>query len=323
MQGQVHLRQRHRVVGLLGAEDRELPGGGLVVTLDELRALDEHAARATGRVEDAALIGLQDLDDQPDDGVGREVLTTALALLGGEVGEEVLVDEAEGVAGELGRERGEEAQQLDQGRALQLLIAARQDVLQLRVGGLDRLDRLVDGLADVVALRQPDQVRTAGTRRGRRAPTWPCSPRSWPGSARSPWPRPRLARPRSGSRRTRGTPDRAPGRGTAPASASSWLAARRQPPTGWSAPSRDQLPSQRKDILRGQTIRAVAATRGDAALEAGPPCSCGSLKGTVRRCSTPQRRLLDRRRHPRGGPDGSLRADRAIRARRVHRRGWP
>ena len=162
MQGQVHLRQRHRVVGLLGAEDRELPGGGLVVTLDELRALDEHAARATGRIEDAALIGLQDLDDQPDDGVGREVLTTALALLGGEVGEEVLVDEAEGVAGELGREGREEAQQLDQGRALQLLVAARQDVLQLRVGGLDRLDRLVDGLADVVALRQPDQVGQPG-----------------------------------------------------------------------------------------------------------------------------------------------------------------
>ena len=160
--------------------------------------------------------GSQDLDDQPDDRVRREVLTTALALLGGEVGEEVLVDEAEGVAFELGRQRREEAQQLDQGRALQLLVAARQDVLQLGVGGLDGLDRLVDGLADVVALGQPDQVGQPGlvgdvehrlglvVRDRRRV------------ARASPWPRPRRARPRSGSRRTRGTPARAPGRGTAP-----------------------------------------------------------------------------------------------------------
>ena len=216
------------------------------MTLDELRALDEHAARAAGRVEDAAVERLEDLDDEPDDGVGREVLAAALALLGGEVGEEVLVDEAEGVAGELGRERREEPQQLDQGRALQLLVAARQDVLQLRVGGLDRLDRLVDGLADVVALRQTRPGRTAGTRRGRRAPTWPCSPRSSPGCARSPWPRPRLARPRTGSRRTRGTPDRAPGRGTGPASVSSWREARRPRPTASPAPWRGRSPSRRK-----------------------------------------------------------------------------
>ena len=98
MQGEVHLCQGDRVVGLLGAEDRELPGGRSVVALDELRALDEHAARSAGRVEDSALIGLEDLDDEPDDGVRREVLTTALAFLRGEIGEEVLVNEAECVA---------------------------------------------------------------------------------------------------------------------------------------------------------------------------------------------------------------------------------
>jgi hypothetical protein len=100
----------------------------------------------TDRVEYAALEGLKDLDDKADDGVGREVLTTALALLRGEVGEKVLVDEAEGVTLELGGQRSEEPQELDQGRALQLLIATRQDVLELGVGFLDSLDGLVGGL---------------------------------------------------------------------------------------------------------------------------------------------------------------------------------
>ena len=75
----------------------------LVVALDELRALDEHAARATGRVEHATVEGLEDLDDEPDDGVRREELAAALALLRGEVGEEVLVDQAERIAVELRR----------------------------------------------------------------------------------------------------------------------------------------------------------------------------------------------------------------------------
>ena len=109
VQGEVHLRQRDGVLGLLRAEDRELAGGGLVVALDELRALHEHAARATRGVEDAALERLQDLDDEPDDRVGGEVLATALAFLGGEVGEEVLVDESERVAFELGRAAGRRA----------------------------------------------------------------------------------------------------------------------------------------------------------------------------------------------------------------------
>ena len=41
------------------------------------------------------------LDDQPDYGIWREELTTQPAFLRGEVRQEVFVDEAEGIAGEL------------------------------------------------------------------------------------------------------------------------------------------------------------------------------------------------------------------------------
>lgn len=98
--------------------------------------------------------GLEDLNDEPDDGVRGEVLATAPPFLRGEVGQEVLVDKSEGIALELGGERCEESKQLDQGRTLELLVAPRQDILELRVGGLDGLDRLVGGLADIFTFGQ-------------------------------------------------------------------------------------------------------------------------------------------------------------------------
>ena len=66
--------------------------------VDEARALHEHAARPAGRVEDLAVEGLDDLDDQPDDRGRCEVLAALLTLGDRELAEEVLVDLAEGVA---------------------------------------------------------------------------------------------------------------------------------------------------------------------------------------------------------------------------------
>ena len=64
--------------------------------------LHEHAARAAARVVDAALVGREHLDEDPDD-VGRRVELAALLALGArELGEEVLVDAAERVLGAVG-----------------------------------------------------------------------------------------------------------------------------------------------------------------------------------------------------------------------------
>ena len=101
MQGEVHLGERDGVLLLLLAVDRQLAGGRLVVALDELGALDEHAARPARRVEDPAVERLDDLDDQPDDRVRREELAAEPTLGRREVGEEVLVDQPERVAGQL------------------------------------------------------------------------------------------------------------------------------------------------------------------------------------------------------------------------------
>jgi len=68
------------------------------VALDEVSRLDEHAARAAGGVVDLAVVGLDDLDDQLDDRGRCEELAALLALGGGELAEEVLVDQPESVA---------------------------------------------------------------------------------------------------------------------------------------------------------------------------------------------------------------------------------
>ena len=78
--GQVHLAQAHGLGHPLLAVDAELGAGALLVLLDEAGALHEHAARAAGRVEDAAVEGLDDLDDELDDGGGGEELAALLAL---------------------------------------------------------------------------------------------------------------------------------------------------------------------------------------------------------------------------------------------------
>ncbi len=158
VQRQVHLGERDGALLLLGAVDRQLASGGLVVALDELGALDEHAARPARGVVDLAVERFDDLDDQPDDRVRREELTAEATLARSEVGEEVLVDQPERVAGQLARQRGEQPKQFAEGGLLEPLVAARQDVPQFGVRALDQLHRLVDGLAEVLALGQVDEV---------------------------------------------------------------------------------------------------------------------------------------------------------------------
>ena len=65
--------------------------------LDEALGLDEHAARAAARIEDAALERLDHLDQQLDDAARRVELPAALALGDGELAEEIFVDPPEHV----------------------------------------------------------------------------------------------------------------------------------------------------------------------------------------------------------------------------------
>ena len=96
--GEVHVRQAPGGgVGLL-AEDGDV-GRLPAVGLHEALGLDEHAGGAAAGVVDAALVGLQHLDQQPHDAARGEELAAELALGLGELAEEVFVDPAQGVAG--------------------------------------------------------------------------------------------------------------------------------------------------------------------------------------------------------------------------------
>ena len=132
------------------------------MVLDESRGLNEHAARPASGVVDLAVERLDHLHDEPDYRLGREELAAAPSLVGCELGEEVLVDEPEGVAGEHPRQRGEEADELEQDALLELLVAARQDAAEALVRGLDCVHREVDVPAEVISLGELGEPGEAG-----------------------------------------------------------------------------------------------------------------------------------------------------------------
>ena len=80
------------------------------------------------------------------------------ALVGRELGEEVFVDEPEGVSRDGSREGREEADELQKHRLLELLVPARQDAGEPGVDLLDRIHREVDVGTEVLPLWQADEL---------------------------------------------------------------------------------------------------------------------------------------------------------------------
>ena len=182
---EVHLGEAPgRVVGLLAvdADVAELAGVGL----DELLAADEHAARAAARVVHAALVWGEHLDEDPDDVRRRVELAALLALGARELGEEVLVDTAEGVLRPVGRgSERDVADEVDELAEAGLVeagpgVVLGQYALEGWVVALDRGHRVVDEGADrglrgaclemrpASLLRAPRRCWRPGTRRGPR-----------------------------------------------------------------------------------------------------------------------------------------------------------
>ena len=162
----------------------QLPGGrigflaedGHVVTLaavrrDETLRLHEHAARSAARVVDAALVGFEHLDQQPDDGGGRVELAALLAFAQRELAQEVLVDFAENVlraAFLVAQADGaDEIHQFAQSSLVErgAGVIVRQHALEARIVALDGIHRAVDQRADFGALGIALQVVPARVRR--------------------------------------------------------------------------------------------------------------------------------------------------------------
>jgi hypothetical protein len=107
------------------------------------------------------VIGLDDLDDQPDQRGRGEELAALLALGHRELAEKILVDLAERVALDVGWDRGHQLQDFDQRLGLEAGVGARQDALEVLVLLLDQAHRVVDRAAEVLALGQAQQMREA------------------------------------------------------------------------------------------------------------------------------------------------------------------
>lgn len=162
--GQVHPGQADGPGGLLLAVEADLAAGVFAVAGHELGALDKHAAAATGRVQDFAVIRLDDLHDQFDQGGGGEELAAALAFGLSELAQEVLVNFAKDIALDIRGDVVEDLEQGAEGGVFQVVVGLGQDAFKLGVMFLDQVHGLVDFLADRLAFGQVEQGVEAGLR---------------------------------------------------------------------------------------------------------------------------------------------------------------
>ncbi|CEF49218.1 unnamed protein product [uncultured bacterium] len=144
------------------SEDRDFFVWVVLVSLNEVGTLDKHTTRPAGRIEDAPVIWLNDVDDQLDQPCWREELAALLPLCAGEIAQEVFVNLAEGVPFGIHRNLRERLEQRDERGVFDLVVSLGEDALEFFVLRLDRLHRFVDGLANVLAFGQVEQLREAG-----------------------------------------------------------------------------------------------------------------------------------------------------------------
>ena len=129
------------------------------MVLDELGRLDEHATRSAARVVDAAVVGLDDLDERAHDAGGRVELAGVLSLLLGELREAVLVGPAENILGVAfggHLDIGEEVHHIAEHALVELLAreVLGEDALEGVVLGLYLPHCVVDDLADLRGMRR-------------------------------------------------------------------------------------------------------------------------------------------------------------------------
>ena len=98
---EVHLGDADGIAVLFLAVEDDLLRRVPALMPDEVAGLDEHASRTSRRIEDNAVVRLDDIDDCLHERRRREELAVIVGLLNGELSEEVFVDAAEDVAGGL------------------------------------------------------------------------------------------------------------------------------------------------------------------------------------------------------------------------------
>ena len=159
---QVHAAELDGIGDLLLAMNRQFRGRVLLVFSHEAGALDEHAAGSAGRVQDAAVIGLQDFDQQAHDAGWRVELAALLPFRPGEFAEEVFVDASEGVVVDGGGDFGDALEEFFQERAGEDFVCLGQYPAKLRIVLFNVAHRFIDRLAGIASLGQMQEPVEAG-----------------------------------------------------------------------------------------------------------------------------------------------------------------
>ena len=126
--------------------------------LNEPGALYEHTPGPAGRIKDEPVVRFDNFDYEPDQACRCEELSTLLPFLHREFADEIFVDFSEYVTFDIIRNRGEDAEELEEGRVVDLLVILRQDIFEVLILRFDGFHCFVDGLADIVALGKFLQV---------------------------------------------------------------------------------------------------------------------------------------------------------------------
>ena len=141
------------------------------VSIDELLGLDEHPAGSAAGIVDAALVRLEHLDEEFDDGAGRVELSALLAFGESELAEEILEDVTENVGTLLLSgckvQVREHIDQLSEDGSVQVLAGVDfwEDALQLVVFLLDGVHGRVESSTDGWRLGVIANMGPAGGRR--------------------------------------------------------------------------------------------------------------------------------------------------------------
>ena len=128
------------------------------MVLHESGALYEHTPGTARWIENETVVGFDDFDNEPDQTCRREELSALLPFLHGEFADEIFIDFSECVTFEIIGNRGEDAEEFEEGRVIDLLVILRQDIFEVLVLCLDGFHCFVDGPADIVTLGKFLQV---------------------------------------------------------------------------------------------------------------------------------------------------------------------
>lgn len=162
MHRQVHLAEPDCVGHPVSSIHRDLGVGILLVILYEPGALDKHTARSAGRIQDEAMIWLDDLDDEPDQAGRGEELPSSLTLLHRELSKEVFVDFPECITFDIIWNGREDPDQFEERRVVDSLVVLWQYVPEFFIFRLDGLHRFVDCLSNILSFRKRFEIGEAG-----------------------------------------------------------------------------------------------------------------------------------------------------------------